>query len=182
MVKASDTEKRKKAAALTQHAVELTFRGRFGEALGFAEQALAMDDAYARAYAAKAICLVQLGDAEKGLEAAERAVALEGNVGVFYSIRALCKARRRDYAAAEADYERGLALSPDDFKVHYNYACYWAERGDEEKCRAYLQAALELADAGFADVAPFDPDLARFHERPWFRELLAAAKKRVVGG
>lgn len=165
---------------MTQRGIEVFFRGRYAEALAFIDEALVVHPAFARAHAAKALCLTQLGNASGGLNHAEKAVALSPAEGIYYTTRAMCKARLGDRDGAETDYNHALTLAPDDYRVYYNVACYWAERSDEEKCRRFLADAFSLADASFADVAADDPDLGRYSDRPWFRELIADVKRRLA--
>jgi hypothetical protein len=92
----------------------------------------------------------------------------------------MCLHRLGDESAAESDFDRAVGLAPTDFRVFYNAACYWAERADEKKCRALFETAMSLAPASFVAVASVDPDLARYSGREWFREILAAVRRRGV--
>ncbi len=177
----NNAEKARRAASLTQRGVELFFRGHYAEALGFIDRAIALAPDFARAYAAKAVCCAQMGEPRAGVELAEKALALEPDFAVAYTIRGLCRGRLKDHERAVADYLTAVKLVPDDFRVYYNFACYWAECGEEELCREYLEHAFALTDAGFGDVAVLDPDLARYSGAAWFRELLANLKRRAAG-
>jgi len=174
------SEQRRRVAAVAQHGVELFFRGHYEKALGYMDQALALDPRFVRAYVGKALCLAQLGDPKKGAEMAALALALEPRSAIAYSARALCRHRSGDQQGAVLDYVNAIDLAPDDYRVYYNFACYWAERGDEAGCRRYLGHALELASTSFADIAAEDPDLARFSQKPWFKELVAEVKKKAA--
>jgi Flp pilus assembly protein TadD len=114
------------------------------------------------------------------LEYAERAVALAPNDGLAFSTLGLTLHRVGRWPEAEEAFERGLGLTPDDHRVYYNYACYWAERGNEENCRKYLELACDLAPETFAAVIAGDPDLGRYAAAPWFRDALAALKTRAA--
>ncbi len=175
-------EKVRRAAAFTQQGVELFFRGRYAEALALMDEALALDPASVRAYCGRAMCLAQLGKPDEGALMADRALALDPDSGVAFSVRALCRHRRGDDAGAETDYRKAIELEPGDYRGYYNFACYWAEHGDEEKCRSYLAHAFQLATVAFADIAAEDPDLARYSGREWFRELVAETKRRARDG
>ena len=178
----ADGETIRRAATLTQQGIELFFRGRYAEAIALLDQALAFNPLYVRGHCGRAMCLAQLGNAEEALATAERALALDPAAGLTYSIRALCRHRCGDDVGAEEDHRRALELAPDDYRGYYNFACYWAERRDEEKCRQYLTYAFQLATAAFAAVAAEDPDLARYAGRLWFRDLVADTKRRAAGG
>jgi Tfp pilus assembly protein PilF len=175
-------ERRRRAGTLVQQGVELFFRGHFEKALVFFDEALEMDPGLVRAYVAKAMCMAQLGDPAAGQRLAEKAIALDDHYGTAYTARALCRRRMGDVKGAVVDYQRALELAPDDFRVYYNFACFCAEQGDEEKCREYLRYAFELSSAGFVEIAAQDPDLARYNRTEWFRDLVAEVKTKAAGG
>jgi hypothetical protein len=43
-----------------------------------------------------------------------------------------------------------------------------------------FETAMSLSPASFVAVASVDPDLARYSSREWFREILAAVRRRGV--
>jgi len=172
-------DRRRRIAALTQLGMDLYGRARFGEALNRMEDALALNAVYERALRGKALCLTQLGRAQEALAVAELALERYPESGLNYSTRGLCLHRAGRSAEAEADFERAVELAAEDYRVYYNYACFWAERGDEERCRRYFGYALEAAPENFAYVPPADPDLARYSRREWFLDLLAHLKQRA---
>jgi len=157
---------------------ELYVNRRYEEAFAAALALVKRDSNHTWAYCVCASCLAQMGRAAEGLAVAEQAVALEPTFPLALTSRALCLHRLGRDAEAEADYERALALGSDDFRVYYNIACYWAERGDERKCRGNFALAVALMRAGDAGEISKDPDLARYHGREWFKDLLAEAKSK----
>jgi tetratricopeptide (TPR) repeat protein len=176
----SNAKRLRDAAALTQQAVDLFFRGDYDVALNLVEDSLGLNPAYSRTHCAKALCLLQLGQARDALKCTEYALELNDGDAVAYTTRAMCRHRLGDGEGAEADFERAVELGPDDYRVFYNAACYWAERGREEECREHFETAMALAPAAFAAVAAADPDLARYSGREWFREILAEVRKRGI--
>lgn len=67
--------------------------------------------------------------------------------------------RARGLAEARAILLRGLALHPREATIHFNLACYAAQRGDLAEAREFLAVAITL-DSAFAEMAKTDPDLA----------------------
>ena len=175
-----DPAKVREAAALTQQAVDRFFRGDYEVALNLVEDSLSLNPRYGRTYCAKALCLLQLGQARDALQCTRFALELNDGDAVAYTTRAMCSHRLGDRDGAEADFERAIELGPDDYRVFYNAACYWAERGDEEKCRELFTTSMALSPAAFASVAAVDPDLARYSRREWFRDVLAEVRKRGI--
>jgi tetratricopeptide (TPR) repeat protein len=169
----------RRAGVWTQLAVDLYDHGRYADGAVAAGEGLALNAGAVRAYRAKALCLSQLGRADEALTFADKAVQLEPDVGITHATRALCLHRVGRTEEAEAEFEAATVLSPDDYRVYYNAACYWAERGREDECRRYFALAMELAPESFAPLPAADPDLARFSSREWFRECLAALRRRT---
>ncbi len=73
--------------------------------------------------------------------------------------RAYATRRGESLAAAREILWRGLTLHPREATIHFNLACYEAQLGHLDIARAYLGGAVRL-DAGFAELAKTDPDLA----------------------
>jgi len=156
------------------------FERRYEDALREAQRLLSFDDAGARAYSIRALCLIELGMAVEGLAAAEAAVGADREDPVAYSIRAYCRHRLKDNAGAEEDFRRALELGPDNYRTYYNFACYWAQRGEEGLCRENLGRAVALVPPGTAIYLGGEADFARYKTAEWFRELLLAAKGKEL--
>ncbi len=166
------------ASALFEKARGLYFRRHYEDALSAAQELLEYANAAARAYSIRGLCLTEMGMAMEGVAAAEAAVAADPEDAVAYTTRAFCRHRLGDNAGAEEDYNSALTLDPENYKVYYNYACYWAERGDEERCRKYLARAVGLIAPGTALYIAEDADLARYANRDWLRELILEVKAK----
>lgn len=173
-------EKKRRAAVLTQLGIDLHDRGRHDDAVAAFEEALALQPGRVRAIRGKALCLSQLGRAQEALAHAEEAVELAQRPGLAYATLGLVLHRLGRREEAEKAFHLGLENKPDDFRVYYNFACYWAETANEEKCRQYLALALELAPESFVPQPPNDPDLGRYSHTKWFADMLAARKRRAA--
>ncbi len=174
----ADTKRR--AAVLTQIGIDLHDRGRYDDAVAAFEEALALEPDRVRALRGKALSLSQLGKAQEALAFAEEAVKLARFPGLSYATLGLVLHRLGRREEAEEAFHLGMENTPDDFRVYYNFACYWAEVANEEACKRYLELALELASESFVPEPPNDPDLGRYSHEKWFGEMLATRKRRAV--
>jgi len=175
-----EQEKKQAAEQITAEAAIVFHNGRYAAALAMFDKALALDAGNVRARGGRSLALTQLGRAVEALEAAQEAVRGDPSYAPSYTALAYAYHRLGRNDEAEKAFEAAIRLNPtgaDAGRVLYNYACYWAERRDEEKCRSYLARALEFVEDHTLDHAPNDPDLARYVATEWFREMLAAAKK-----
>ncbi len=145
---------------------------KFAEALAAFDEALRQDGSFLRAEIARAYALKRLGRLDEALASAARAIAGDPRAGLAYAARASMYQDLGRRAEAEADFGRAIALSPDEPRIYYNFACFWAVERDEEKCRRYLSRALEL-DPQSKATAAVDEDFASFRENPWFQKLVA---------
>jgi protein O-GlcNAc transferase len=168
-----------RTAALTQLGIDLYDKGRFEAGIAAFRRALALEPGRVRALRGMALCLSQLGRAAEGIAYAEKAVELAHDPGLAYATLGLVLHRLGRDDEAEKAFNLGIKNTPDDYRVYYNFACYWAERGNETACRRHLELTLELAPASFASQPPKDPDLARYSRRDWFVDLVAGLKKRA---
>ena len=177
----NDLTKRRTAEALTQKGSNLSFVGQYAESLPLFDQAIALDPTFARAYNGRAVTLAQLGRPAEGLPSAKEALRLEPANAVAYTTLGLCLYRlgRRD--EAEAAYEKALTAAPESPRVLYNYACYWALIGDEEKCREFLTRAFQYVESDVVEHSKKDRDLERYVDAEWFDDLHAAAKTLEEG-
>ncbi len=166
------------AAVLAAEGAIIFHNGFYAEALTIFEKAISLEPDNARAHTGRSLTLAQLGDPGEGLRAAEDAVRADPRHAPAYTALAFCHHRLGREEEARAAFEQALALEPDEPRVLYNYACYWAELANEEKCRAYLARAFPVVADHTLDHARNDPDLARYVDTTWFRELLADAKRR----
>ncbi len=170
------------AAKTLEEGVGDFLAGNYAAALSAFERTLAINDRHVRARVGRSLSLAQLGRASEGLEIAEEIVRLNPDYVRGYSAVAVCLHRLRRRAEAQVAYERAVELGPDDAGVMYNFACFWAEVGNEEKCREYLTRALRHDDGQVIAHAPKDPDMGRYRNADWFLDLIAAAKTERRNG
>lgn len=151
----------------------------YSKTIELADKAFQLKPTLGRAYLAKSLALAQLGDPAGGLEIALRGIAENPEYALLYTAAAICAHRCGRTEDARRYFAQATALRPDHPQVLYNYACYWAEVGDEEKCRHYLTLSFaNLKNESFLDEARNDPDLARFAHQDWFLNLIADVKRR----
>jgi TolB-like protein/Tfp pilus assembly protein PilF len=121
------------------------------------EKALALDPAYAPAWAALAEAVYMLGDAfggtaaavaegqERGKAAAERAVALAPDLADGYVARATIRRLLSwDWPGAQADLERALSINPGDAVARKEYADLLATLGRVPEAITALRKAAEI--------------------------------------
>jgi TolB-like protein/DNA-binding winged helix-turn-helix (wHTH) protein/Tfp pilus assembly protein PilF len=114
--------------------------------------ATALDSRYAAAYAALALAQFWLADStgdmagyDSALAAAEKAVALAPDLAMGYSARGFLRGIYRfDFAGAQADLEKAVALDPRDATVLHRSAVLLAVFGKLPEAIAREQKALAL--------------------------------------
>lgn len=168
---------REESAALAADAAIHFHNGRYSQALEMFDRAIALDDTNVRAFGGRSLVMVQLGQPAAAIHNAELALGLDPSYAPNYTVLAYCYHRLGREKEAQETFEKALALQPNEPRVLYNYACYWAELRDEEKCRTYLERAFHHVAYHTLEHAPNDPDLAIYAKSEWFRELLAKAKQ-----
>src|SRR5215213_49366 len=144
-------------------AYELLLRGRFSRSKGGAEnwkraaeyylRAIAVDPAYAPAYAELAFCYLNLAAGSildpkeftlKAEAAARKALELdEGLISAHIALAAL-KRNAWDWGAAEQEYQRAFELNPNHVGAHFGYASYLSLMGRHEQAIAEAKHAREL--------------------------------------
>jgi len=77
-------------------------------------------------------------------KAAERAVALAPNSSDAWAILAFSKSQVRDWSGAEADYQKAVALNPNNASAHNDFCQFLGLNGRLEESRKECQIAQEL--------------------------------------
>ena len=141
-------------------------RGRFHEvminpddartAIGFYEQAIALDPRYARAYASLAVSWATLGGTflsgderwqayAKARVAVEKALRLNPDVAVAHAARGLLLVWADfDWTGAEAEYRRAVELAPTDGLSRFSLARMQGTLGHPEQAIAMLRQTITI--------------------------------------
>jgi TolB-like protein len=159
----SDENERLQPRAVNPEAYEAYMRGRFfvdrwtpedsGQALRSFEQAAALDNNYALAYVGMAECYVSgvAGVSEeegvkRGIAAVDRALELKPDMGEAHVMLGMLRSQRDwDFAGAEAEIKKGIALSPNYAAAHhwYSHLLIALGRFDESLVQAKLLMELD---------------------------------------
>jgi tetratricopeptide (TPR) repeat protein len=127
--------------------------GSLNTATQYFEQAIAEDPSFARAYAALADCYVMgpqvattppLAAVPRIKAAASEALALDGGLGEAHIDLAIGAEYEFDWATAEREFKKGLALSPGNAVGHLWYAKYLALVGRRDEVLTQRRIAAEL--------------------------------------
>jgi TolB-like protein/DNA-binding winged helix-turn-helix (wHTH) protein len=174
------------ATQLNPAAYDLYLRGRyfanqrseasFHTAIDYYKQAAAKDPAFALTYAGLADCYTLLaiwGDGAHWLADAEtnanKALALDDALPEAHTSLAAVKVLQWDWAAAEKEFQRSLALNPNDAQTHQWYGnLYLGPKARHQEAIAELKRALSLdplspiinSDLGYAYFLAGDYDEA----------------------
>ena len=148
------------------------------KSISYYRQAIQLDPAYAKAYAAMADSYVLLSSyggpspsesLVRARDAAERALKLDGGLAEAHTALAAVKVDHDwDWQGATREFERALELSPSYPTAHHWYALHLSRLGHHKRAEAQIQRALELdplsliinTDAGEVFYVAKDPDRA----------------------
>jgi TolB-like protein/DNA-binding winged helix-turn-helix (wHTH) protein/tetratricopeptide (TPR) repeat protein len=131
----------------------------FSHSLESFQQAIALDPTYASAYAGYASALdaattYGIGTPEhlmpKAIAAAERAIQLDPQNGEAYTaLGSIQTIYEWDWAAAEQNLARGIALNPSDSIAEFKYSVYLDAVGHPQDAVAHMRRALQLDPLSF---------------------------------
>ncbi|HKW32572.1 MAG TPA: tetratricopeptide repeat protein [Candidatus Acidoferrum sp.] len=124
------------------------------ESVGFFEEALKKDPAFAPAYVGLAhahseLALVFRGappepERAKVVSAAQKALELDPDLAEAHSLLAATQQERWQWTAAEAEYHRALELNPNDAQTHGRLATWLACQGRTDEALAWVKRGREL--------------------------------------
>lgn len=146
--------------------------GHYEKALAAFDEAAKLNPAEARALMGRSLALTRLGRYDGALAAANGIFNLEANSPHAYNARGVAYQAMGRLEEAQAAFEKSVTFGPQHAGNHYNFACYWAFRGDKERCRRYLERALEI-EPRLNVIAATDVDLKRYRNEDWFLDLVA---------
>jgi len=157
-----DENERLRPPSVDPKAYEAYMRGRFfvdkwtpedsAQALRSFEQAAAFDQNYALAYVGMAECFVfgvaGIDDEEgvkRGIAAATRALELKPDMGEAHAMLGMLRLQKDwNFAAAEAEIRKGIALSPNYASAHHWYSHLLIELGRLDESLIEAKTLLEL--------------------------------------
>lgn len=84
-----------------------------------------------------------IGNMGIALEEARVAIAADPMYAPAYNVQALVHMDLKDNAAAEASFQRGLKLAPNDADLNHNYGWFLCQTGRERQSIEYFQRALK---------------------------------------
>jgi TolB-like protein/DNA-binding winged helix-turn-helix (wHTH) protein/Tfp pilus assembly protein PilF len=123
-------------------------------AADYFQRAVQRDPQYAQAYVGLAFAYQLLGSYEVlppdrsyplALKFANQALELDGTLSEAYSARANSETNYEfDWAGADRDYRRAIALEPNSAQAHHDYGEYFTALGNSEHAIAELKIAREL--------------------------------------
>src|SRR5438105_8762906 len=118
--------------------------------------------------------------AQISLERCEKVLARDSNYGAAlgHSAVALAVLGQRDRAQERMEY--ALLIDPENLTMRYNFVCTLANYlKDKDAALEMLGPAFEQMGLGLINHAKADPDLDRIRDDPRFKEMLAAAERRL---
>lgn len=151
-------------------ALNLRTHAGFEHAISAFSRAVAKDPGFAEAYAGLARTdmvapifgvSTTIDLLPKAVEAATRAITLNDNLADAHTVLAFSKSHLDyDWATAEREYRRGLALNPGDAQVHFFYSNgYLSPFGRHDEAIAEMKTAAELD--------PYSPPIQSFLGRTY---------------
>jgi len=118
--------------------------------------------------------------AQISLERCEKVLARDSNNGAAlgHSAVALAVLGQRDRAQERMEY--ALLIDPENLTMRYNFVCTLANYlKDKDAALEMLGPAFEQMGLGLVNHAKADPDLDGIRDDPRFKEMLAAAERRL---
>jgi serine/threonine protein kinase/tetratricopeptide (TPR) repeat protein len=153
-------------------------------ARGLFDRAIALDPAFARAYAGMADCSAYLylyagrhrADLDRAAEAAAKAVELDPDLAEAHASLGTTRSLGGDHDGAEAAFQTAIRMNPNLFEAHYFYARSCFARGNLERAVAEYEEAGRVRPEDYQSpllVAQIYDDLGRHEEA-------AASRRRGI--
>ncbi len=146
--------------------------GRYRNALRAFEDAIELDPGDVRALLGRSLALTRLGRYDEALQAAAVIFEQEADSPHGYNAQAVCYHAKDLEAEAEEAFRKSILFGPDVAGNYYNFACYWASRGNAGQCCEFLKRAIEL-EPRLNVLAATDVDFSRFRRAEWVRDAIA---------
>jgi len=160
---------------------------RIKEATTYWEKALTLDEGDFGSAGMLVSTYTALGDQEGAqraakitLERCEKNLTRDANNGAAMGHGANALAELGQRERAKEWMERALLVDPDNVTMRYNFGCALANHlNDKDAALEMLGPAFEKMGAGFINHAKVDPDFDCIRDDPRFKEMLAAAERRL---
>ena len=146
--------------------------GYYDKALAAFDEAAKINPGEPRALMGRSLALTRLGQYEDALAAAEAIFELEINSPHAFNAQGVAYQAMGKTEEARAAFEKSVTFGPREPGSHYNFACFWAFHGDRDRCRRYLERALQI-NPKLNVFAATDIDLKRYRNEDWFLDLVA---------
>ena len=183
------------------------------KSLDYFKRAVMLDPSFARGYAEMAQTYCLLGDYSvlpdrvvwpQAEMSAQRALALDDSLSTAHAALASALWRYEwDWKGADAQFQRALALNPNDSDTHHLYGIFLATKGEFAPAEQQLKAAEELdplsliirtnigwlsyyqhdfpkAIADYQDVLRTDPSFLPAHAKLWIADALQGNNEQAA--
>lgn len=146
--------------------------GRYQQALETFDKALEVKPYESRAWLGRSLALTRLGRYNEAMAAANEIFDFEPDSPYGYNAQAVCYQAMGLIPEAQEAFEKSVEFGPENAGNHYNFACFWASRGEPERSREYLARALRL-EPKLNVIAATDIDFKNYRTEDWFLELVS---------